>query len=345
MRLPRCKRNRLFDAAIACLAVVVVLWAIGLLDHLLEKPFSEFRWPPYIDVRLEVALELNGSSPMHLYENDWAYFRAKTLPHCEEDNSESISTRNFILIAVKSAAQNFANRAAIRSTWGAVKRQSGYSLRTIFLVGDLHSEHKNKMGDVLVREADQYGDLLIGDYIDAYRNNTLKFLSAVQLSFSYCSTEENTVPFALLVDDDYFVSIRSLVAEVKRHRSTQRIYMGWRFDSGPFRLRFHKHRVSLDAYPFDRFPPYISAGAVLISRAAIREFYYGIQHVRLFNYDDIYTGIVAYLLAMPPLHNPQMRFWPSAITKQDLSHLICAHGFTSKQLIDFYDIIVKQGLN
>lgn len=104
-------------------------------------------------------------------------------------------------------------------------------------------------------------------------------------------------------------------------------------------------QVSLDAYPFDRFPPYISAGAVLISRAAIREFYYGIQHVRLFNYDDIYTGIVAYLLAMPPLHNPQMRFWPSAITKQDLSHLICAHGFTSKQLIDFYDIIVKQGLN
>lgn len=56
----------------------------------------------------QVALELNGSSPMHLYENDWAYFRAKTLPHCEEDNSESISTRNFILIAVKSAAQNFA---------------------------------------------------------------------------------------------------------------------------------------------------------------------------------------------------------------------------------------------
>lgn len=54
MRLPRCKRNRLFDAAIVCLAVVVVLWAIGLLDHLLEKPFSEFRWPPYIDVRLEV---------------------------------------------------------------------------------------------------------------------------------------------------------------------------------------------------------------------------------------------------------------------------------------------------
>uniref|UniRef100_A0A914R3Y0 Uncharacterized protein n=1 Tax=Parascaris equorum TaxID=6256 RepID=A0A914R3Y0_PAREQ len=45
---------------------------------------------------------------MHLYENDWAYFDAKRLPHCDEYSSESISSKNFILIAVKSAAENFA---------------------------------------------------------------------------------------------------------------------------------------------------------------------------------------------------------------------------------------------
>uniref|UniRef100_A0A915CL59 Bestrophin homolog n=1 Tax=Parascaris univalens TaxID=6257 RepID=A0A915CL59_PARUN len=144
MRLPGGKRNRQFDAAFVCLGVVVVLWKIGLLDHLLEKPFSEFRWPPYVDVRLEVALELN-------------------VPCC---NSFDV---------------------------GCCEKAIRVLLRTIFVVGDLQREHKNKMGDVLAREADQYGDLLIGDYIDAYRNNTLKFLSAVQLSFSYCSTEENTV--------------------------------------------------------------------------------------------------------------------------------------------------------
>ncbi|VDM41071.1 unnamed protein product [Toxocara canis] len=338
MWLAKRRRQPHFIAVLACvLLLVMLLWMIGLLDHLLEASFSEFRWPPYVNVRYQVDLELNGLLATRLYENDWAYFTAKKLPRCENNSKNVASSTNFILIVVKSSAQNLANRAAIRATWGAVREHAGYFLRAVFVVGELQPESRTKMGDVLTQESDMYGDLLIGDYVDAYRNNTLKFLSAVQLAFSYCSKSENIVPFALFVDDDYFVSVQNLVAQLKLHRPAETLYMGWRFDSSPFRSRFHKHRVSLSAYPYDRFPPYISAGAVLISRATIRDFYYGIQHVRIFEYDDIYAGIIAYHLGISPIHNPQMQFWKLANTEQYLNDLICAHGFASKRLIEFYN--------
>uniref|UniRef100_A0A915CJJ4 Bestrophin homolog n=1 Tax=Parascaris univalens TaxID=6257 RepID=A0A915CJJ4_PARUN len=89
MRLPGGKRNRQFDAAFVCLGVVVVLWKIGLLDHLLEKPFSEFRWPPYVDVRLEVALELNVVFQCIYMRMTGHISTQKRLPHCDEYSSES----------------------------------------------------------------------------------------------------------------------------------------------------------------------------------------------------------------------------------------------------------------
>lgn len=45
------------------------------------------------------------------------------------------------------------------------------------------------------------------------------------------------------MDDDYYVSIPNLLMEIKKHRAHDRIYMGWRIDTTPFRFRFHKHRV------------------------------------------------------------------------------------------------------
>lgn len=34
--------------------LIVFLWALGWTDYIFEKPFSKFKWPPYIDVREQV---------------------------------------------------------------------------------------------------------------------------------------------------------------------------------------------------------------------------------------------------------------------------------------------------
>ena len=41
-------------------------------------------------------------------------------------------------------------------------------------MGDLDDESRFHVGDTLQAEAKEHGDLLVGDFIDNYRNNTMK---------------------------------------------------------------------------------------------------------------------------------------------------------------------------
>ncbi|VDN34657.1 unnamed protein product [Gongylonema pulchrum] len=254
-------------------------------------------------------MELNGRRASKVYENDWAYFEPVHTPSCAAFNRSSKNS-SFLLIIVKSSPYHFLKREAVRATWGLISNHSGFFIRTIFVMGR-QADVAPAALEKLRRELRLHRDVLIGNYIDSYRNNTLKFLSAVQFSFDYCR-EQRTVPYALFVDDDYLVLMQNLVAEVK------------------------KHDVSLLAYPFDRYPPYISAGAVLLSSQAIREMYYAIQHTRLYAYDDVYAGILAKSLDLPVTHNKNMRFWKAALSENDASSVICAHGFEEEGLKNIY---------
>lgn len=46
----------------------------------------------------------------------------------------------------------------------------------------------------------------------------------------------------------------------------------------------------LNEYSYNAYPPYNYGGAVLLTRQTVKEFYYAIQHVKLFKFDDVYAG-------------------------------------------------------
>uniref|UniRef100_A0A0R3S040 Hexosyltransferase n=1 Tax=Elaeophora elaphi TaxID=1147741 RepID=A0A0R3S040_9BILA len=333
VRKARFKILKKYGANVACL-LIILLWALGWTDYIFEKSFSKFKWPSYINVREQVVLELSGRPATYLYENDWAYFEPFHIPACNINQKMD----KFLLIVVKSSPLHFS--ATIRVTWGSVFNHSEFTIKTIFVIGRESFSEKNEQ---LQKEIKLHNDILIGDYIDSYRNNTLKFLSAVQFSFSYCR-QQYTVPHALFVDDDYLVLVQNLIAEVKKYDPHDHLYMGWRFDTRPFRTRFHKHWVSIATYPFNRYPPYISAGAVLLSSQTIREMYYAIQYTRLYSYDDIYAGILAKLLKLTVQHNKNMHFWKTAISMEETETLICAHGFEGEHLNSVYNKFRVKGI-
>uniref|UniRef100_A0AC34GCE7 Uncharacterized protein n=1 Tax=Panagrolaimus sp. ES5 TaxID=591445 RepID=A0AC34GCE7_9BILA len=41
-------------------------WAIGFTDFLFEVDFKKFEWPPFVDVREQVVLEMLGDRPSYL---------------------------------------------------------------------------------------------------------------------------------------------------------------------------------------------------------------------------------------------------------------------------------------
>lgn len=143
------------------------------------------------------------------------------------------------------------------------------------------------------------------------------------------------------MDDDYLLLPWNLAAEVEKHVAHERLYMGWRYDTSPFRLRWRKFKVSISEYPFNAYPPYITAGAVLISGQTINEFYIAIQHTAIFIFDDIYAGILSYLLAIQPQHNPNFSPFPHVDSTDWWKTLIAAHGYSSILLNSTYNELLK----
>lgn len=65
----------------------------------------------------------------------------------------------------------FQKRQAIRVTWGSVLNHSEFTVKTIFVIGREPFTEENEQ---LQREISLHKDILVGNYIDSYRNNTLK---------------------------------------------------------------------------------------------------------------------------------------------------------------------------
>jgi hypothetical protein len=86
------------------------------------------------------------------------------------------------------------------------RRFSDVVIKTVFLLGspdppnaDLQSQIKD--------EYDQFGDIVQGDFIDTYYNNTLKTMMGLRWAAEICPKSK----FYAFFDDDYYVSTRNLL--------------------------------------------------------------------------------------------------------------------------------------
>lgn len=311
--------------SLSVLSGLLVLWFSGLLDHLWESSFEDFRWPPYgVDVLAETRRAAVGKRMLVAVENDLRSFRHIEIPNCRHRNSSQK-----LLIVAKSSVSNSKEREAIRRTWGTSSGDT--SIQTVFVVG---TTTDSELEAELRIEIDKHGDVLYADSVDSYRNNTRKLIHSILFAFepgNGCRSPE----FLFLVDDDYMVNVAALRRYLSKEQHSLHMYEGWMFDTTPFRFRLHKHSVSLEHYPFDRYPPYISAGAVLMSRSTFTHFYYAMQLVRIYPFDDIYAGILAHLLRIEPRHNEAFVFWSRSIGADEWKRgdVLAAHGYSPEKLL------------
>lgn len=113
-------------------------------------------------------------------------------PVCE--NGEELTVINVI----SSAPDNFQKRQAIRNTWG---KPTDY-LKHVFLLG----QTRENLHERILGEHQQYGDLVQGNFIDAYKNLTYKHVMGLKWASQYCPNAK----FILKTDDDVFVHLYGL---------------------------------------------------------------------------------------------------------------------------------------
>jgi len=190
-----------------------------------------------------------------------------TPSNCNEDT--------FLIINVVSSSRNFEARKAIRSSWGQsiseVRRLNSNSTRESFQVffvvgGDEVNDER------VEKEAEQYGDILRGNFMDTYVQNeqhTVKTLLGLKWASSFCNPK-----YILKVNSDSFVNVHETIKWLYSLGDNNEadfghkegLYTGY-CHSGvrPVRNPLSAYFISEDQWSEDSLPQYVSGVGIMLS--------------------------------------------------------------------------------
>ena len=189
-----------------------------------------------------------------------------------------------VLVLVHSAPRNFRKRLTIRQTWAS---HPDPGMRVYFLMGSVDTPALQMK---LEMENEMFGDLIQGNFLDAYRNMTYKHIMAFKWFNYFCKD----TPVLLKTDDDVFVNSPALMQYVREDvdgaRTRQKLVKCLVLKDGKVKRSYRsKWRVSVREYPHDRYPPYCPGFIVLYSRDMVGELYREAQRSRYFWIDDVHV--------------------------------------------------------
>lgn len=297
------------------------------------------------------------------------------------DPSSNLEPINIVII-VKSAVNNIARREAIRKSWYTHGRHGSYNFRTVFIVGNCDWKNpvpktlsnngtgywtprdcQNRLND----ESLNHGDIIQSSGIDSYYNNTVKTFMTLRWLNERCTPD-----FALAIDDDYVLELdylmrhletmasdywpkesrsnssafpngESLSSLAEKRLSRQYLWAGYlRNHVRPFRSVFSKWYVSYNEYHYDKYPPFITGGAVLMSQKTIRHLYYATYFTQPFKFDDVYMGIVAFRLGINSNHSELFmcninEYLASKPYFPDSTNCIAVHEIEPERLVELWN--------
>jgi Galactosyltransferase len=129
-----------------------------------------------------------------------------------------------LLIIVCSGADHADRRTAIRQTWGSSEALSPLKVAIVFALG---SKGGDAAQEAVHQEAEQFGDILQGDFEDTYMNLTLKSTMALKYVAAACGGGKKAPRFVMKTDDDIFVNVPLLVSSmIKELKGAKRIITG-----------------------------------------------------------------------------------------------------------------------
>lgn len=229
----------------------------------------------------------------------------------------------FVIIIVKSYVSNIGHREAIRETWGKTLPSS---VKIVFILGYL-----DFMKAYVKIESRRYKDIVQEDFIDVYRNNTVKTI----MGFNWVVTNCKESPYIFFVDDDYLVNVPSVLHYLRSHFQTQKgkggLYVGYKWEKAyPKRSNVSKWYVSIDDYPCKYWPSYVGGGSMVISMDVASKMKEAFQYIKPIFIDDVYIGIVAATLGVVVTMEGQ--FCPD-YRLDHIHKLYSIHGFESSSAL------------
>ncbi|CAK6442064.1 unnamed protein product [Pipistrellus nathusii] len=215
----------------------------------------------------------------------------------------------FLVLLVASAHDQLPARTAIRETWGAQRAVRGRRTETLFLLGTSPSPAAAR---AVAQEARRHRDIVQKDFVDAYLNLTLKTMMGIEWVHRFCPR----AAFVMKTDSDMFVNVAYLVELLLRRNRTARFATGFlKLHELPIRERRNKWFVSRREYPWDRYPPFCSGTAYVLSGDVASQVYRVADRVPFLKLEDVFVGLCLAKLriGLEELHSEQT-FFPGGLS-------------------------------
>lgn len=129
----------------------------------------------------------------------------------------SLGARLRLLVLVTSAPSHGKARDAIRLTWGHYAAR-----RDVALAFVLGAAPDAALRGAVEREDELYGDVVVGRFRDSYANLTLKTVSMLEWTDTYCPR----VRRLLKTDDDMFINVPRLLRFIDAHQNATNTIWG-----------------------------------------------------------------------------------------------------------------------
>ncbi|PAA68307.1 hypothetical protein BOX15_Mlig032796g1 [Macrostomum lignano] len=198
--------------------------------------------------------------------------------------------RLFLVAIVHSAVGNAAKRHLIRRTWASISNIGGRRLATVFVVGRSADQDENRRLD---KESEEFGDLVVANFRDHYRNLTYKNLYGIRWALEHCSG----VRFVLKTDDDVLVNTFRLVEYISDRLLETRNFFYCMTAKQETRMSDPQYKwfVSPSEWPVQEYPLHCKGLAYLFSADLLGPLHLCAQWRNYFWIDDIFvTGAVAH---------------------------------------------------
>ena len=227
-------------------------------------------------------------------------------------------------------------RNALRQTWASEYLMKNMTIKRLFVIGKPRLGNNNdNLFASLLKENVKYGDILMGDFDDSYRNLTLKSIMALKWISTYCSNAK----YVIKADDDAFVNIFELTSLINRrpYRMDKSIVCNYWSDSTMPILRntnsCAKWCVEPSDFPGDvAFPAYCAGASYTMSGDIIGDLYLAAMRTRMFFIDDVFTtGLLPLKLTYPITYQHIAFSWDNDETVAD---------YTNGEAVKYYIVVI-----
>ncbi|KAJ8413814.1 hypothetical protein AAFF_G00064120 [Aldrovandia affinis] len=244
----------------------------------------------------------------------------------------------FLVLMVPVAPGDRSSRDAVRNTWGQEDSLPDVVILRIFFLGLTAGKQDPRTQGDLERESREHRDIVQMDFLDSYRNLTVKTM----MMMNWLATSCAGASYAMKIDADIFLNVRYLVDRLlgpPTSTAPRRSYITGSVisDGQPRRDRKSKWYIPEEVYLETSYPPYVSGAGYVFSVDLAARISWASRFVRPLPLEDVYVGLCLRVLGVRPAYTYSLRnlfeVRHLAYERCLYSRLVIVNGFKPPQLL------------